>query len=68
MEKKIRTIITQDAEIDDMNSLRHFLLCSNQVELQGIIQTSSIFHWKGVPGKETPEGLESADGSYGKAR
>lgn len=47
---KIRTIITQDAEVDDQNSLRHFLLYSNEVELQGIVQTSSKFHWQGVPG------------------
>ena len=47
---KIRTIITQDAEVDDQNSLRHFLLYANEVELQGIVQTSSRFHWKGVPG------------------
>lgn len=40
----IRTIITQDGEVDDQNSLRHFLLYSNEVELQGIIQTSSRFH------------------------
>ncbi|WP_026510285.1 DUF1593 domain-containing protein [Butyrivibrio sp. LC3010] len=47
---KIRTIITQDAEVDDQNSLRHFLFYANEVDVQGIIQTSSKFHWKGVPG------------------
>lgn len=50
---KIRTIITQDAEVDDQNSLRHFLLYCNEVELQGIVQTSSTFHWKGIPGANT---------------
>ena len=50
---KVRTIITQDAEIDDQNSLRHFLLVCNQVEVQGIVQTSSIFHWQGVAGTKT---------------
>lgn len=49
---KIRTIITQDAEVDDRNSLRHFLLFANEVELQGIVQTSSKFHWRGVPGTD----------------
>lgn len=53
--EKIRTIITQDAEVDDQNSLRHFLLYTNEVELQGIVQTSSVFHWIGVPGTETPK-------------
>ncbi|MBR6323146.1 MAG: DUF1593 domain-containing protein, partial [Lachnospiraceae bacterium] len=48
--RKIRTIITQDAEVDDQNSLRHFLLYANEVEVQGIVQSSSKFHWIGVPG------------------
>ena len=52
---KIRTIITQDAEVDDQNSLRHFLFYANEVELQGIIQTSSKFHWQGIPGAVKPE-------------
>ena len=52
---KIRTIITQDAEVDDQNSLRHFLFYANEVELQGIVQTSSKFHWIGVPGAKKPE-------------
>lgn len=47
---KIRTIITQDAEVDDQNSLRHFLFYANEVDLQGIVQTSSQFHWQGLPG------------------
>lgn len=52
---KIRTIITQDAEVDDQNSLRHFLFYANEVELQGIVQTSSKFHWIGIPGAVKPE-------------
>ena len=51
---KIRTIITQDAEVDDQNSLRHFLFYANEVDLQGIVQTSSKFHWIGVPGAVKP--------------
>lgn len=50
----IRTIITQDAEVDDQNSLRHILLYANDIEIQGIVQTSSIFHWKGQTGKTGP--------------
>ena len=53
--QKIRTIITQDAEVDDRNSLRHFLLYANEVEVQGIIQTSSKFHWIGIPGAVKPD-------------
>lgn len=52
---KIRTIVTQDAEVDDQNSLRHFLFYANEVDIQGIIQTSSKFHWIGVPGAVKPE-------------
>lgn len=58
---KIRTIITQDAEVDDQNSLRHFLLYANEVELQGIVQTSSKFHWKGVPGARKTGGSNTND-------
>ena len=52
---KVRTIITQDAEVDDQNSLRHFLFYTNEVDLQGIVQTSSKFHWQGVEGAIKPE-------------
>lgn len=52
---KIRTIITQDAEVDDQNSLRHFLFYANEVELLGIVQTSSKFHWQGKPGVRGPQ-------------
>lgn len=56
---KIRTIITQDAEVDDQNSLRHFLFYANEVDLQGIVQTSSKFHWRGLPGtKKRAKALE----------
>ncbi len=58
---KIRTIITQDAEVDDQNSLRHFLFYCNEVELQGIILTSSMYHWKGVPGADAKYNTEKAD-------
>ena len=57
---KIRTLITQDAEVDDQNSLRHFLFYTNEVELQGIVQTSSKFHWKGLKGAKPIEGKNYA--------
>lgn len=57
---KIRTIITQDAEVDDQNSLRHFLFYTNEVELQGIVQTSSKFHWQGLEGAKPIEGKNYA--------
>src|SRR3712207_5818684 len=66
MSERIRTIITQDAEVDDQNSLRHFLLCSNEVELQGIVQTSSVFHWEGVPGAVTIEDCGDSENAFAR--
>lgn len=63
---KIRTIITQDAEVDDQNSLRHFLFYANEVDLQGIVQTSSKFHWRGVPGAVKPKNLRPDDFAGGE--
>ena len=34
----IRTIITQDAEVDDQNSLKHFLFYPDEVELQALFR------------------------------
>lgn len=61
MKTRRRTIITQDAEVDDQNSLRHFLLYANELELQGIVQTASQFHWKGVPGAKRTSAFATGD-------
>lgn len=50
-----RAIVTQDAEVDDMNSLIHILLYSNEIDIQGIVQSASRYHWEGVKGKENPK-------------
>jgi hypothetical protein len=55
-----RIIITADPELDDNNSLIRFLLYSSDVQVEGLVYTSSQFHWKGdgkgtkwfVPGRE----------------
>ena len=47
MNEKIRTVITTDGEIDDMNSFVRLLLYSNDLDIQAIVLTSSIFHYKG---------------------
>lgn len=55
-----RIVITTDPELDDNNSLIRFLLYSSDVDVEGLIYTSSGFHWKGdgkgtkwfVPGRE----------------
>ena len=55
-----RIVITADPELDDNNSLIRFLLYSSDVNIEGLVYTSSQFHWKGdgkgtkwfVPGRE----------------
>ncbi len=47
MIKKPRTILTTDMECDDMNSLIHLLLYVNELELEGIVYTSSQYHFNG---------------------
>lgn len=55
-----RIVITADPELDDNNSLIRLLLYSCDLDIEGLIYTSSGFHWKGdgkgtlwyVPGRE----------------
>lgn len=42
-----RTIITTDMECDDMASLIHMLLYANDVDIEGIVYTASMWHWNG---------------------
>jgi len=42
-----RVIATTDGEIDDRCSMVRFLLYANQWDIEGIIHSSSKFHWKG---------------------
>jgi len=44
---KPRTILTTDLECDDMNSLIHLCLHLNDIDLDGIIYTSSQYHFNG---------------------
>lgn len=44
---KARLLVTQDGEVDDMNSLIHTLLYSNDFDLEGIVQSSSKLHYSG---------------------
>ncbi|WP_313554808.1 DUF1593 domain-containing protein [Miniimonas arenae] len=44
---KPRTIITQDGEIDDMDSFVRFLYYANEVDLEGIVYSSSRYHYSG---------------------
>lgn len=46
---KPRAIFTNDAECDDMNSLVHLLLYANEMDIEGIVLSSSIYHYAGDP-------------------
>ncbi|UCG56131.1 MAG: DUF1593 domain-containing protein [Phycisphaerales bacterium] len=45
--RKPRIIATTDGEIDDRCSMVRFLLYANEWDIEGIIISSSKFHWKG---------------------
>lgn len=42
-----RTVITTDGEVDDMNSVIRSLLYSNEMDICGIVITSSTYHYAG---------------------
>ena len=42
-----RVIVTSDGEIDDECSLVRFLLYANEWDIEGIITSSSQYHWRG---------------------
>jgi acetyl esterase/lipase len=50
---KPRTIVTTDGEIDDVDSYIRMLLYANEFSLEGLIYSSSMWHYKG-DGKGTP--------------
>jgi len=47
---KPRVIVTTDGEADDRASMVRFLLNTNEFEVEGIINSSSQFHWVGGSG------------------
>ncbi|WP_440912190.1 nucleoside hydrolase-like domain-containing protein, partial [Enterococcus innesii] len=51
MNNKARTIITTDGEVDDMNSFLRYLLYSDCFDTEGIVLTSSVYHYAGDPDK-----------------
>lgn len=58
--QKPRVVITADPELDDLNTLIRAILYSGDVQFEGLIYTSSGYHWKGdgkgttqyIPGRE----------------
>lgn len=47
IQEKARTVITTDGEVDDMNSVIRALLYSNDMDISGIVLTSSMYHYAG---------------------
>jgi hypothetical protein len=45
--EKPRVIVTTDGEIDDQCSMVRFLLYANEWDIEGIILSSSQYHWQG---------------------
>jgi hypothetical protein len=45
--EKPRTIITTDGEVDDMDSFIRMLLYSNEFKIEGLVYTSSMWHYFG---------------------
>ncbi|MGQ0574814.1 MAG: DUF1593 domain-containing protein [Pseudonocardia sp.] len=43
----VRTIVTTDVEIDDVASFHRLLLYANELDLAGVVTSSSEFHWAG---------------------
>lgn len=46
---RARAIFTNDAECDDMNSFIHLLLYANDIDIDGLVLSSSRFHYAGDP-------------------
>lgn len=49
--ERLRTVVTTDGEVDDMNSWIRCLLYSNEYDLEGLVLTSSVYHYAGDPSK-----------------
>ena len=44
---RIRVIVTTDPELDDLNSMLRLVLYSNEIELAGLVYSSSKHHYAG---------------------
>jgi len=64
---KPRTIVTTDGELDDVDSFIRMLLYSNEFKLEGLVYSSSQWHYKG-DGKGTKmiSELETTAKRYGE--
>lgn len=51
---KPRVLLTNDGEVDDMDSFIRYLYYANEFDTEGIVLTSSTFHWAGNGGAVAP--------------
>lgn len=64
---KPRTIVTTDGELDDVDSFIRMLLYANEFKLEGLIYSSSQWHYKGDgKGTKFTSELESTAKRYGE--
>lgn len=57
---KPRVIVTTDPELDDNNSMIRFILHATDFQIDGLVYTSSRFHWRG-DGKGTTQFIEGSE-------
>ena len=53
LSSRARTVITTDGEIDDVDSFIRLLLYANELQIEGLVYSSSMWHYKG-DGAGTP--------------
>ncbi|CAH1000631.1 hypothetical protein LEM8419_01765 [Neolewinella maritima] len=46
-QERPRTVITTDGEIDDVDSFVRLLLYANEMQIEGLVYSSSMWHYKG---------------------
>ena len=54
IQEKCRTVITTDGEVDDRDSVIRALLYANEMDIAGIVLTSSMYHYAGDGDKVEP--------------
>lgn len=45
--EQLRTIVTTDGEIDDVDTFIRYLMYTNEFDTEGLVYSSSMWHWKG---------------------
>lgn len=59
-QRKPRVVITADPELDDNNTIIRAILYSSDFQIEGLVYTSSAFHWKG-DGKGTTQYMPGSE-------